>query len=56
MDKNTDRNSVPIKLDEKHWNEFKMDKGKNIRKLWKPSQTELLWHGTFSGIGRGVQI
>ena len=33
-----------------------MDKGENIRKLWKPSQTELLWHGTFTGMGRGVQI
>ena len=52
----TDSNSVSIKLDEKYWNGFKMDKGENISKLWKPSQTELLWHGTFSGMGRGVQI
>ena len=51
----TDRNSVSIKLDGKYWNGFKMDKGENIRKLWKPSQIELFWHGTFSGLGRGVQ-
>ena len=33
-----------------------MDKGENIRKLWKPSQTELFWHGTFCGMGRGDKI
>ena len=35
--------------------EIKMDKSEKIRKLWKPSQIELFWHGTFSGLGRGVQ-
>ena len=34
---------------------IKMDKGEKIRKLWKPSQIELFCHGTFSGLGRGVQ-
>ena len=53
----TDSNSFSIKLDEKHWNEFKMDKGKNIRKFWKPSQLNysgmgllMVWGGGCSNI------